>query len=69
MVPAQTPEPVLETLRAALRRALAEPTLRARLTALDMVPLAETGQPAIDRLEASSARYGKIAHATGMKVN
>ncbi|MDH6593665.1 tripartite-type tricarboxylate transporter receptor subunit TctC [Variovorax sp. TBS-050B] len=69
MVPAATPEPVLQTLRQSLAKALALPELRSRLATLDMVPLAETGAAAADRLAANRARYGRIVKATGMKVD
>ncbi|HEY2254103.1 MAG TPA: tripartite tricarboxylate transporter substrate binding protein [Variovorax sp.] len=69
MVPAATPEPVVQTLRSALQSALARPELQSRLAALDMVPLGEVGAVAADHLEASRVRYGKIVKATGMKVD
>jgi len=69
MVPAATPEPVVDKLRAALKTALATPDLKARLAGLDMVALGESGKTAVDRLESSKARYGAIVKATGMKVD
>ncbi|VTU25769.1 Bug family tripartite tricarboxylate transporter substrate binding protein [Variovorax sp. PBL-E5] len=69
MVPAATPEPVVETLRRALQTALATPELKSRLASLDMVALGETGQAASDRLAANSVRYGKIVKSTGMKAD
>ena len=69
MVPAATPEPVMETLRGALKNALAQPELQSRMTTLDMIVLGETETAAVDHLDASRARYGKIVKATGMKVD
>ena len=69
MVPATTPEPVLQTLRGALQSALAAPALQTRLAALDIVPLAESGAAAVKRLDANTARYSRIVKATGMKVD
>ncbi|GAA4333482.1 tripartite tricarboxylate transporter substrate binding protein [Variovorax defluvii] len=69
MVPAATPEPVMQTLRTALSSALAQPDIRSRLSTLDMVPLGETGPAAVQRLATSHARYGQIVKATGMKVD
>ncbi|MGJ7504241.1 Bug family tripartite tricarboxylate transporter substrate binding protein [Variovorax sp. ZT5P49] len=69
MVPAATPEPVMQTLRASLQKALALPEVKARLASLDMVPLGETGSAASEHLAASQARYGRIVKATGMKVD
>jgi tripartite-type tricarboxylate transporter receptor subunit TctC len=69
MVPAATPEPVMQTLRASLQKAMALPEVKARLASLDMVPLGETSSAASEHLAASQARYGRIVKATGMKVD
>ena len=69
MVPAATPEPVMQTLRASLQKAMALPEVKSRLATLDMVALGETGAAASDHLAASLARYGRIVKATGMKVD
>ncbi|MFL9667987.1 Bug family tripartite tricarboxylate transporter substrate binding protein [Variovorax sp. AB1(2024)] len=69
MVPAATPEPVMQTLRASLQKAMALPEVKSRLATLDMVALGETGAAASDHLTASLARYGRIVKATGMKVD
>lgn len=68
MVPAATPEPVLQTLRQALQAALAAPEMQARLASLDMLALGESGAAAAKRLEANAARYGRVVKATGMKA-
>ena len=69
MLPAGTPEPVAQTLRAALQKAMALPEIKSRLASLDMVPLGETGTVASEHLAASQARYGRIVKATSMKVD
>lgn len=69
MVPAATPEPVMQTLRSALQSALAAPPLQTRLAGLDIVPLAESGAAAVKRLDTHGARYSRIVKATGMKVD
>lgn len=69
MVPAATPQPIVDKLQKALQSALATPELKSRLASLDMVPLGEIGKTAADRLEASKVRYGAIVKATGMKVD
>ncbi|MBS0340174.1 MAG: tripartite tricarboxylate transporter substrate binding protein [Proteobacteria bacterium] len=69
MVPAATPQPIVDKLQKALLAALAAPELKSRLASLDMVALGETGKAAADRLEASKVRYGAIVKATGMKVD
>ncbi|MFV0672435.1 Bug family tripartite tricarboxylate transporter substrate binding protein [Variovorax sp. tm] len=69
MLPAGTPEPVAQTLRTALQKAMALPEIKSRLATLDMVPLGETGAAASEHLAANQARYGRIVKATGMKVD
>ncbi len=69
MVPAATPEPVMQTLRQSLQKAMALPELKSRLASLDMVALGETGNAASENLAANQARYGRIVKATGMKVD
>jgi tripartite-type tricarboxylate transporter receptor subunit TctC len=69
MVPAATPQPIVDKLQAALKAALATPELKSRMASLDMVALGESGKAATDRLEASKVRYGAIVKATGMKVD
>jgi len=68
MVPAATPEPVVEKLRHALQSALASPEAKARLTSLDMMGLGETGTMAAARLAVNKARYGTIVKTTDMKA-
>jgi tripartite-type tricarboxylate transporter receptor subunit TctC len=69
MVPAATPEPVMQTLRQSLQKAMALPEIKSRLASLDMVALGETGAAASEHLAASQARYGRLVKATGMKVD
>ncbi|MEO6363045.1 MAG: tripartite tricarboxylate transporter substrate binding protein [Caldimonas sp.] len=69
MVPAATPEPVVEKLRGALRAALSTPEVKSRLASLDMLALGETGKAAADRIESGRLRYGAIVRATGMKAD
>ncbi|MGJ7570337.1 Bug family tripartite tricarboxylate transporter substrate binding protein [Variovorax sp. RB2P76] len=69
MVPAATPEPVMQTLRQSLQKAMALPELKSRLASLDMVALGETGNAASAHLAANQARYGRVVKATGMKVD
>ena len=68
MVPAATPDAVVEKLRTALKAALASPDVKARLTQLDMVAIGETGQAAADHLDANKTRYGAIVKAAGIKL-
>lgn len=66
LVPRATPEPVVQVLEAALRDALRQPDVQARLAGLDLAPEALAGAAAQKRLDELSARYARIAAATGM---
>lgn len=68
MVPAATPEPVVQTLQKAFSDALARPEVRKRLEGLDLHYEGLTGAAASKRLADLSERYGRIIKATGMKV-
>ena len=68
MVPATTPQPVIDVLAKALSEALALPDVKTRLAALDMAVLAETGAAASDRLVRLRERYAKTIRETGMQV-
>lgn len=68
MVPAATPEPVVQALQKALAEALAKPDVRARLEANDLRHEGAVGAAAAKRLADLNARYGKVIAATGMKV-
>ncbi len=68
MVPAATPDAVVEKLRAALKIAFAAPEVKARLHALDMIALGETGKAAADHLEVNKSRYGAVVKSTGIKL-
>jgi tripartite-type tricarboxylate transporter receptor subunit TctC len=66
MVPAATPQPVVDSLAKAMAAALELPDVKQRLAALDMTELAETGAAAADRLTRLRERYAKTIKATGM---
>ena len=68
MVPAATPEPVVQALQKAFTEALARPDVRARLENLDLHYEGLAGAAASKRLAELSARYGQVIRATGMKV-
>ena len=69
MVPAATPEPIVQTLQRAMQDALRRPDIQARLQAIDMQVDGTTGAAASKRLADLSAQYGRIAKATDMKVD
>lgn len=66
-VPRQTPEPVVRALETALREILQQPEFQARLASLDFAAEGLTGQAARQRLDDQSARYARIAAASGMR--
>ena len=68
MVPAATPEPVVQAITKAVADALARQDVRARLDGLDLHYEGLTGAAAGKRLADLSDRYGKVIRATGMKV-
>jgi tripartite-type tricarboxylate transporter receptor subunit TctC len=68
MVPAATPEAVVQTLQRAMLDALKKPEVQERLNTLDLHFEGQTGAAATQRLQQASDRYGRLARATGMKV-
>jgi tripartite-type tricarboxylate transporter receptor subunit TctC len=68
MVPAATPDAVVQTLQQAFAQALARPDVQARMKALDMNPESLSGQAAAARLSELSDRYARVIKATGLKV-
>lgn len=69
MAPANTPEPLMQTLAKAITDALARPELQTRLNDLDMAYEGLTGSAAAQRLNKLSDQYGRVIRATGMKVD
>ena len=69
MVPAATPEPVMQILQRGMLDALRRPDIQARLTTLDLQVDGAVGAAASKRLADLSAQYGRIAKATNMKVD
>jgi tripartite-type tricarboxylate transporter receptor subunit TctC len=68
MVPAATPEPVVQAIQKAMADALARPEVRARLENLDLHYEGLAGAAAGKRLADLYERYGKVIRVTGMKV-
>jgi tripartite-type tricarboxylate transporter receptor subunit TctC len=69
MVPAATPEPVVQAMQKALAQALARPDVRSRFAALDLHPEAVVGAAAHRRLAHLSERYRTEARLTGLKLD
>lgn len=68
MVPAATPEAVMQTLQRGFAEALNRPDVQARLANLDLHYEGLTGAAAAKRLAELSDRYSRVIRATGMKV-
>ena len=68
MVPAATPEPIVQTLQRTMLEALKRPEMQNRLNSLDLHFEGQTGANAVKRLQQISDRYGRLARATDMKV-
>ena len=68
MVPAATPDSIMQSLQQAMAEALKRSEIQSRLAALDMAVEAQTGAGASQRLAEISERYAKLVRATGMKV-
>jgi tripartite-type tricarboxylate transporter receptor subunit TctC len=68
LVPAATPEAVIDVLQKNIVAALQRPEVQARLNSLDLFYEGLTGAAAAQRMNALSQRYGAIVKATGMKV-
>lgn len=69
MVPASTPEPLMQKMSKAVVDAVKGPDLQARLLTLDMAFLGLTGSAAEERLKILSNKYGRVIRATGMQVD
>ncbi len=68
MVPAATPEPVVQLLQKSFTDALKRPDTQAQLANMDLFYEGLAGQDAVKRLSDQSQRYGRVVKSTGMKV-
>ena len=68
MVPAATPEPVVQLLQKAFVEALKRPDTQSQLTSMDLFYEGLVGPDAAKRLNDQSQRYGRVVKSTGMKV-
>lgn len=69
MVPAQTPDTVVQTLRKAIEQVLAQPDVQQRLRAMDFTLGTLDGDAAARELATVRDRYAKIIKSAGMKVD
>jgi len=68
MVPAATPEPVVQLLQKAFTDALKRPDTQAQLASMDLFYEGLIGAEAAKRISDLSQRYERIIKSTGMKV-
>ena len=68
MVPAATPEPVVQLLQKAFTEALKRPDTQAQLASMDLFYEGLLGAEAVKRLNEQSQRYSRVVKSTGMKV-
>ena len=68
MVPAATPEPVVQWLQKAFTDALNRPDKQTQLASMDLFYEGLIGVDAVKRLSDQSQRYGRVVKSTGMKV-
>ena len=69
MVPAATPDAVVQTLAKGITDALQRPDVKERMKGLDLFFEGQTGAAAAQRLADLNTRYGQIVRATGMKAD
>ena len=69
MVPAATPEPVVQLLQKAFTDALKRPDTQGQLAGMDLFYEGLIGSDAVKRLSDQSQRYGRVVKSTGMKVD
>lgn len=67
MVPARTPEPVVQALNDALGKAMRDPDLQQQLRRLDIVPGTQTPQEAAATLSQARDDYKRMVQASGMQ--
>lgn len=69
MVPAATPDAVVQTLARGINEALRRPDMKERMKSLDLFHEGLTGAAAAKRLSDLQQRYGAIVQSTGMKAD
>jgi tripartite-type tricarboxylate transporter receptor subunit TctC len=69
MVPAATPDAVVQALATGITDALQRPDVKERMKGLDLFFEGQSGAAAAQRLADLHTRYGQIVRATGMKAD
>lgn len=69
MAPPKTPQPIVNTLYAALIKTMADPGVKASLSRLGIEPYTQPSPQAFDAfMKTESVRWGKVATASGAKI-
>lgn len=68
-VPAGTPKAVVDTLNAALGKALADPDVASKLTAQTLDPMHMTPEQFAQRLKSDYDKYGKVVKISGARID
>jgi tripartite-type tricarboxylate transporter receptor subunit TctC len=68
MVPAGTPRPIIDRLNAELRKALANPEVRAKLALQGAEPLGSTPEEYGAYIRKEIDRWGKVVQQSGVKA-
>ena len=68
MVPAKTPDSIVDTLHKAIASAMGQADVQQRLRSIDIVPADLAGPQVADRLAKLQDRYARIIKTTGMKA-
>ncbi|HUG21700.1 tripartite tricarboxylate transporter substrate binding protein [Piscinibacter sp.] len=69
MAPAGTPKPVIDKLNAAVKKALASPDIVAQVSGQGSSPHWSSADAFGSFVRAEVARWGKVVHASGAKIN
>jgi tripartite-type tricarboxylate transporter receptor subunit TctC len=68
-VPAGTPKPIVDTLNAALKKALADPDVASKLSAQTLDPMHMTPEEFAARLKSDYDKYEKVVKISGARVD
>ncbi|HSN40902.1 MAG TPA: tripartite tricarboxylate transporter substrate binding protein [Burkholderiales bacterium] len=68
-VPAGTPKPVIDALNAALGKVLADPDVKAKLTAQTLDPMHMTPEQFAERLKSDYDKYAKVVKLSGARID
>jgi tripartite-type tricarboxylate transporter receptor subunit TctC len=67
-VPAGTPQPVVDVLNAALRKALEDPEIASKLASQTLDPLYSTPEQFAERLRSDYRKYAEVVSVSGAKI-